>query len=275
MSEILYKPIEYVNLKCDGIKISPSGLATFRRDPEEWLANIEGRGSFKGNRATIYGTGIHYLFEQYTLAKMHDIAIEDISDDIIFNIIRHYVIDQHNMDVITGEEVDWILDNIQKYQLQVKDFVEEDSKQFEYIEIETSKLRPVGLKDKKTLNRYYIGGSLDALVKDKSTGLVFIRDYKTSASAKKSLDSYLPQLNAYRFIWHKEEIFGYQVINIVTLKSKMTIKYIQNVVTANNYNGFKALLREVIETHDIGEKNPELKPYLFRKGVNFQGGFDL
>jgi len=194
---------------------------------------------------------------------------------MIFNIIRHYIIDQHNYDIITGEEVDWIIGNIQKYQLQVKDFVEEDSKQFEYLEIETSKIRPVGLKDKKTKNKYYIGGSLDALVRDKSTGLIFIRDYKTSASAKKSLDSYLPQLNAYRFIWGKVEIFGYQVVNIVTLKTKMSIKYIQDEATEDNYNGFKSLLREIIETHDIGEKNPQLKPYLFRQGVNFQGGFNL
>jgi len=220
-----------INVGNNNIKLSPSGLNKFIFNPKEWMNDMKGLSTFKGNESTIYGTCIHYIFET---------MYEGISEDNYWKDVKEYINKEVNKDIIDEIEQRDILNRLKKnYKTIVSWYINEDestvlhSEKAVKLELPSKFSKNLNKENGTPVNKYFIAGSLDAIVayrqglqsheffdsENKSIskteylilkskgepcsnkinkGVTYgIRDYKTASRKCKSLSKYLTQLVTY------------------------------------------------------------------------------
>jgi len=254
-------PISYNKIKIPNgaIKLSPSGIAKFRKNPSEWLLDMKGKSTFTGNYSSILGTCIHYIFESNFDNRTESRYWEDVGV---------YLQEQVDFGVIEEYDVRNITEELKDYYPECNYWIDSDSMTVKESESECLyKLENVG----ETKNDYYLAGSIDAIVED-TEGLLGIRDYKSSKSKKGKIDTFLPQLLTYAIAYEKDIAF-IEVVNIYKLKTRGVqfnvmrhyIDYERDIIPMLKY------YKEIVRTHQTAKKYPQLEDMLFRKGTDFMG----
>lgn len=266
--------IKYNNIKVPkgDVKISPSGLAVFYRNPKEWIDNLEGINRFNGNAATELGTCVHYIFEsvhdgrtesrywqdteEYLQTKVDDESLlESERDEIIVKLKKHY-----------AKIVLWATDTDESTVIQSEPSVE-------------YKL-PQSITGKGDTG-YWIAGSIDAIVEDEF-GEYGIRDYKTTGRKISNIDKYMMQLLTYAIAYNATvkddtmKVTFIEVVNVNITKTKgVQFFVIKKKLTQGLLDKMKKVYKTVTTKHKIYQKNPKLRKYLFTEGVDYAGNFKL
>lgn len=266
--------IKYNNIKVPkgDVKISPSGLSVFYRNPKEWVDNLEGINRFNGNIHSELGTCVHYIFESihdertesrywedtenYLQTKVHDeTLLESEKDEIITKLKKHY-----------AKIVSWATYSDESTIIQSEPSVE-------------YKL-PQSITGKGNTG-YWIAGSIDAIVKDEF-GEYGIRDYKTTGRKISSIDKYMMQLLTYAIAYNATveddtmKVTFIEVVNVNITKTKgVQFFVIKKKITQNMLDKMQEVYKTVTTKHKIYMKNPKLRKYLFTEGVDYAGNFKL
>lgn len=247
-------------------KFSPSGLVNFYRDPKEWLNTFKGRSNFKGNKATVMGTLVHYIFESHFDKRDEKQYFEDA---------QKYLDTEVDEEVINIMEANEIMDFIKRNYDTVNSWIDNDDNATVLESEPEVKHCLQGLGE--FANDYYIAGSVDAVVVYEETGEKLIRDYKTSNRKISSITNYKMQLLLYAMAYNKENpnspVTGVEVVGIRELKKGLQIDAIRYYFTDTDMKSLYKILEEVSLVHQTALKYPQIESLLFRQGVNFQGQF--
>ena len=255
------------------IKLSPSGLSKFRRNPKEWLGDLKGNSTFTGNLATVRGTLTHYVFE----SRFDNRTEACFTQDCLV-----YVNNEVDLGTITDEEGTALMESLPEIYTACNDWAEDvDDKTILASEPVVKSLIPTNVAG--TVNDYYIAGSIDAVVTrinaDGETEYG-IRDYKTSSRKMTSLASYKPQLLTYAVGYTENNpgtpITFLEVINISTTKTKgIQFNVIEEDVKSHQVKQILGFYDEIIAAHQTAVKYPQFEAMLFREGSDFTGRIDI
>jgi len=267
-----------IDVPSDAFRLSPSGLATFRKNPKEWLDNLNGLTTFKGNKSSVLGTLVHYIFESNFDGRTEDRFYEDC------NI---YLEEQLEYGAITEEEFSEIVKLLPEYYLRCNSWMaNKDVATTLYSEAVVKYQIPTTIE---TANPYYLAGSIDAIVTmpeldvnelhGTNNVVTGIRDYKTANRKTSSLASYKLQLLTYAYAYQNSKnvpISFIEVILITRTKSKgVEFTPIREFITQKDIDAVKSYYDEIILTHQTALKYPQIENLLFRDGVDFMGRLGL
>lgn len=303
--------IEYniIDVGKDNFKLSPSGLNKFVFNPEEWLNDMHGMSSFKGNIATIYGTCIHYIFESLFDGRTEDCYWKDV---------KEYLIKEVEDEIITEEESFEILNRLETNRDKIITwYINDDESTVISSEAVVKMKLPDNFskylnEDKTAKNGYYIAGSLDAVVafndglathtyydgngeeitKNKylslkakalpcsmtpKEGITYgIRDYKTANRKSKSVSKYMTQLVTYAVAYNsmlKDKTKSVSFVEVVliteTKKDGLCLTTLRETISQFHEARLMALMETIVSTHSLAERYPKLEKYLFRAGIPY------
>ena len=231
----------------DYIRLSPSQLGKFFTKRHEWIREtvLGEEKAFQGSTSTELGNVIHALLENTAKKTMPD----DINGavDKYIDAIEDLTIDK--------EEIrrEWF----NMGALAVKEFVLDEADDF-VVEAE-------GQSHIKLADDVYIFGTYDALVKDKATGGLCVRDYKTAGTkpSKGWTYDYKMQAQAYAYMLTEEgkNITSIELAYIIrptkTLPARVFTFREPYTSTTHNYIGNN--LKLITETVEAFKKYPELR----------------
>jgi len=276
--------IKYTKVKVpDGaLKLSPSSMNTFRRDPKEWFDGMNNKSTFVGNKSTVLGTCVHYIFESEFIERTEARWWQDCCTYIDSEVMEGSISSQE------GEDIKSWLPEYYTACTQWED-------PCKVIESEPTVCAKIDVFN-GTKNDYYIAGSIDSVVVryqnliddnwkycseeqywefDGSRREVYgIRDYKTSSRKNTSLKGYILQLLCYVKAYnltHEEQITFIEVINIYKLKSGVQFNVIREDVNSKDILMLDGYLKEMVKVHQTALKYPQLEDIIFRKGTSFTG----
>jgi len=252
-------------------KISPSSLTNFYRNPKEWLQNFEGHVTFEGNAATILGTCIHYVFE---------CNFNKTTDEQYWKDVQEYCQEQASKNVISEAEYTDIIATTTTMYPQIIEWIQDtDTVDIMYSEPAVKYKLPTSITGKVD-NDYYVAGSIDAIIFDETANSKHqfgIRDYKTSKRKVSSISNYIHQLVTYAVSWNAthsddEQVGFVEVVNIYNTKTKgVQFNVIRKYLTPELVTGLENILKEIVLSHKAIIKYPQLRPFMFRDGVDFMG----
>lgn len=298
-----YDIFGYVKIKVpEGhVKLSPSGLGEFRRNPRGWYdTTILNKSSFTGNYASVQGTLLHGICEAYFIG---------ITDGKYWELAEEYLNKEMGLGTIDFDDSRKMKKYVSDFKPVIENWLKHEDK-YNLVEVESQ----VDYKIKRAKAQktdFHLAGSTDAIVIDNSDVMYFakadtegyeevsyeeylkakkagtdtkvegipkygIRDYKSSKRKISSLNSYRDQLLTYALAVSKTRDFNISFIEVVALvwnkTNGFTITSIREDIDPKvDYKGLTSLIREICRTYEVSLDNPELQPLLFRKGVDYFG----
>lgn len=262
--------IEYTQVRVgDGrIKVSPSSIGTFRRNPREWRFGSE----FKGNKSAVTGTCVHAIFEYVCILFQHEYTeakILELSKEIIDTHIVPYLDEEVIEGSITEEERVGILRDVTVAYFQPILTYCKSRFFMGGVTIENEKELLRDLKKSKLT----LAGTTDAVVTEEDGSKVIV-DFKWTKSAIRGIASYIPQLLCYAFM--EKGVTHVEIVNITFTKTYgVRIKEFRKEITKEHKNKFMGLLNEIDDTVKFADKHPEYENLIFRQGVDYFGKFEL
>jgi len=247
------------------IKLSPSGLGEFRRNPKGWYdKTILNISDFTANKSSIQGSLLHAICEAH-FREMTDAKYWELAND--------YLKSEVNRGTITEKEADDIRDFVKGFKPVLENWLtNEDS--MKVVEVESVVDYQIKRAKNQTVD-FHIAGSTDALIYCHKTGKYGIRDYKSSKRKISSLNNYREQLLCYALAVSKTTKYKIEFIEVVALvwnkTNGYTITSIREDIEQDSYKGLTKLIREIIRTYEASIKHPELKELLYREGVGYFG----
>ena len=234
---------EYNDIKVDGIKLSPSGLAKFFSMPSVWYRdNILGEKSFEGNTATFLGSIVHEMAD--SVANNFIVSREDVEA-----FIDSITVEGVDKDVIRANWYDMSHMLINEYvNHNIPDLAEYQPK-------------PVMVGD-----GIYLAGTLDGYYEH---GVVL--DYKTTSSKPKTDTipwEYKTQLMSYAYMLKQEGKFVDRLRIVWCVKATKTLPVrifeVNHEITEQDWKDFEDVLTLIVETLTLAKSNPEYIHLLFK-----------
>lgn len=230
-------------------KISPSQIAKFFEYPVIWYKEeVLGDKQFKGNTATVLGTAVHYVAEQYALSKMNK---TELDTDAIAEQIETELDELDNPDVNHG-------DVLSLYQEMSSALINEYLAHNIPTEVESELVMPV----KKGI---YLGGSCDNF----TNGTVV--DYKnvgTKPNTDKIPWSYYIQLMAYAKMYQSQGKHVDRIRLVYTVRPTKTLPVrvftVTQSITDKDWKAIDNVLTLITDTILLSQELPNLTYLLFK-----------
>lgn len=263
---IKYTVVEIPN---GDIRLSPSGLGVFFRNPREWIDNLEGMNAFKGNKYSELGTCVHYLFE----------GIQNGTSEVCYwDEVETHLQSSVDNEIIQEIEMREILGSLRKSYSSLVDWRKSRDESTVLISEPTVRAKlPIGIVGSEDVG-YWVAGSIDAIVEDEF-GNLGIRDYKVTGRKMSSIEKYKMQLLAYAIAWNStntNKVRFIEIVNINITKTKgVQISIIKEEINQEALDAMYDVFKMVCVKHRIYVKNPKLRPYLYTVGVDYSGNFKL
>lgn len=223
-------------------KISPSSIGKFFDYPSVWYREqVLGEDGFQGNTASVLGTCVHYIAEQYALDN--PISRETINGELD-------QIDNPDVDIQAVKDAypDLAMELVNNYV--------SDNKPSQ---VELQLVQPV--KDD-----IYLGGSCDAYDEASAT----VVDYKTTARKPSETIPFGYKIQALAYAWMlKQQGKPVDRIRIVwavrpTKTIGVRIIPVTQMITPDDWKLIEDTLTMIADTITTAKKQPELIPLLFK-----------
>ena len=236
---------DYVDIELpeNGIfKISPSGISKFFEMPIVWYKEqVLGEVQFKGSTATVLGSVIHGLAEQYSKGE------QSSRDEVETYLKKHMFNSDVNVAEVRGLYPDMASALINEYVKHNKP-------------TETERSLICEFKD-----GVYLAGTFDNRTKD------ILVDYK-NVSTKPKTDkipwNYYIQLMAYAWLLKQEGTEINKIRLVYTVRPTKTLGVrvfkVTQVITERDYQAVEDVLQLISDTILLSKSNPELNYLLFK-----------
>jgi len=235
---------EYNDIKVDGIKLSPSGLANFFSNPSNWYRDtFTDENTFKGNTGSTIGTIIHGVCE--SVAKNEPVDRE---------VVEAYI------DSIDNEDVDKAEVREHWYGMShalVNEYVLKQPP--ELIEYQTKCEVAKGI---------WLAGTIDGVYLNSGGILLDYKSARTKPNTETIPFNYKTQMMAYSYMLKQEGKEINQLrIAYVSRKTKTLpprVFVVNHIITKEDWDDFDDILKLVVETIQLEQEHPEYRHLLYK-----------